>query len=214
MYKRQFLPDYPEALEAILMRVLAERPDDRPRTALELRQQLFKAVSPASDDDVANFLAELFSGRRLERDERLRLALDSRPEPVAAKSQGEPERRDGERSNARRGPRKDAVPSRSRALGFAIAGAAILALAALASGTQLNGEHGGGRPLGLDAKRAPAAAEPPSATKPPPSVAAKSSPALAARSEPQTLESEASGERTPRVERRAIDLSPVREVGF
>jgi serine/threonine-protein kinase len=101
---RSFLPDYPEALEALLLRVLAERPDERPATALEFRQELFRAVAPASDDDVAQFLAELFSGRRLERDERLRIALEtSGPSPTKPPQQ--PAMPHGKRSNFRKASR-------------------------------------------------------------------------------------------------------------
>ncbi|KYF74407.1 hypothetical protein BE17_30210, partial [Sorangium cellulosum] len=60
---RTFQPDYPPLLEAVLMRALEKERDQRYATANELMRALDKALPPnqrASDEDVANFISELF----------------------------------------------------------------------------------------------------------------------------------------------------------
>ncbi|WP_437507547.1 serine/threonine-protein kinase [Sorangium sp. So ce1099] len=60
---RAFLADYPPLLEAVLMRALEKERDQRYATANELMRALDKALPPsqrASDEDVANFIRELF----------------------------------------------------------------------------------------------------------------------------------------------------------
>ncbi|WP_437307143.1 serine/threonine-protein kinase [Sorangium sp. So ce388] len=60
---RTFQPDYPPLLEAVLMRALEKERDQRYATANELMRALDKALPPsqrASDEDVANFIRELF----------------------------------------------------------------------------------------------------------------------------------------------------------
>ncbi|MGK3989368.1 protein kinase [Sorangium sp. So ce136] len=60
---RTFQPDYPPLLEAVLMRSLEKERDQRYATANELMRALDKALPPnqrASDEDVANFIRELF----------------------------------------------------------------------------------------------------------------------------------------------------------
>ncbi|WP_437756246.1 serine/threonine-protein kinase [Sorangium sp. So ce1389] len=60
---RAFQPDYPPLLEAVLMRALEKERDQRYATANELMRALDKALPPnqrASDEDVANFIRELF----------------------------------------------------------------------------------------------------------------------------------------------------------
>jgi serine/threonine-protein kinase len=60
---REFLPDYPASLEAVLLRALEKERDRRYATASELLRALDKALPPsqrATDEDVANFVRELF----------------------------------------------------------------------------------------------------------------------------------------------------------
>ncbi|WP_437735708.1 serine/threonine-protein kinase [Sorangium sp. So ce1335] len=60
---RAFQPDYPPLLDAVLMRALEKERDQRYATASELQRALERALPPsqrASDDDVANFIRELF----------------------------------------------------------------------------------------------------------------------------------------------------------
>jgi serine/threonine protein kinase len=201
---RSFLPDYPEALEALVLRALAERPDDRPRTALELRQALFNAVTPASDDDVAQFLAELFSGRRLERDEKLRVALEARPEPPRARFRQDDARREGQRSNRKRG--------RARAVGLAlgIAGLVALGFVATKASVSLPTPEVKAAEANLGARYA----EPIAVSHADTPVRAETAPLGVLPSENRPTATEPTGERVLRRERRAIDVSPVRDVGF
>ncbi|XXX78392.1 serine/threonine-protein kinase [Sorangium sp. So ce134] len=58
-----FQPDYPPLLEAVLLRALEKERDQRYATANELMRALDKALPPnqrASEEDVANFIRELF----------------------------------------------------------------------------------------------------------------------------------------------------------
>jgi serine/threonine-protein kinase len=204
---RSFLPSYPEELEAILLRVLSEKPEARQATALELRQALFKAVPPASDDDVAQFLSELFSGRRLERDERLRAALDSRPgsniPPV------EDERHEVARSNFRPPTRRRFSTPGARAVWLGIAGVAVGALVSFA--LLERGEPEVTLPM-LETKAVTATLSPAVVAEPAPAVVP---PTLAVRVEVRSVVEVASlGDKTPSSETRPIDVSPVREVGF
>jgi serine/threonine-protein kinase len=203
-----FVPNYPEALQELVLQVLAERPDERPGTALELRRSLFKAVTPASDDDVAQFLAELFSGRRLERDERLRVALDSRPGSLDAKPPTSAEKHPGERSNQREVPRPRFGRSQANAVALGVAG---LALGVFGSCALLR--HGGANATSPapDGKIATAVLEPVTASRVTPAAVPQSPPTLAAR---EPLEPEPSADKAPRHEKRSFDVSPVREVGF
>jgi serine/threonine-protein kinase len=206
---RSFLPDYPEALEAILLRVLAEKPEERHATARELQQALFKAVPPASDDDVAQFLAELFSGRRLERDERLRAALDSRPGLGSAKpSSIDDEKHDAERSSLREPTHRHLALSRGRAVGLGVAGLVLGAFVSLA--LVEHGENNVTEPS-VEAKIV-TASTPPIAAEP--AAAPDTPPALAARGEPRPAQAVSLDDKAPRSEKSSIDLSPVREVGF
>jgi eukaryotic-like serine/threonine-protein kinase len=202
---RSFLPDYPAALEALLLRVLAEKPDERPATALEFRQELFRAVAPASDDDVAQFLAELFSGRRLERDERLRVALETRgpspTNPPAAEL-------DSERSNFRKATRLPVTRARKRAVGFGVVAAAL----GLLAGVSLVEREGVSEALPvLDARAIAARPEPVQASDAPRAILAE--PPALARTEPPSVEQQQSREKA-RGEKPPVDVSPVREVGF
>jgi hypothetical protein len=171
------------------------------------------AVTPASDDDVAQFLDELFSERRLERDERLRAALDSRPEPARKNPSPHNEQRAGQRSNSHGVPPAAGVLTRSRSLRLGVIGAAVVALAVVASGSfTRKGETETltppqakiAQPMGATL-RAPRAPEP---------VTPESPSELAVRHEPEPSDSDSLDSEPPRGERRAIDISPVREVGF
>jgi serine/threonine-protein kinase len=208
---RSFRPDYPEALEAVLLRTLAERPETRPRTALELRHALFKAVAPASDDDVAQYLAELFSGRRLERDHRLRVALESRPEPVSTRSLRLVEPSDRERSN-RRALLAHTLPTRSvLGSGLRVVAAAAIALGLFVSGALLRPPRSETRaPLARGADPAAMTAPPP--TSPSKRLAAEASPAAVA--DPVAQRTPAIENDKSRGERQPVDLSPVRDVSF
>jgi serine/threonine-protein kinase len=205
---RSFVPDYPEALEALILSVLSEKPHERPATALEFRQALFKAVPPASEDDVAQFLAELFSGRRLERDERLRLALDQRG-PSSAKPSRAEGRPEAERSNLRKVSRPSVSRSRKVAVGFGIVGVAMVLLG-LFSLLQRGGKTSALPELNANAVAA--TVEPAPVPTAVPALTADPAPALAAREPAPTAEG-ATRARS-RHEKPPIDLSPVREVGF
>jgi serine/threonine-protein kinase len=208
---RSFLPDYPEALEAILLRALAERPEERHATALELRQALFKAVPPASDDDVAQFLAELFSGRRLERDERLQAALDSRPGLGSTKpSATDAEKHDVQRSIVREPLRPRLAISRGRAMGLGVAGLTLGALGLLALLTR--GESKVALPA-VEAK-VMAASTLPIAAEPAEPNAPNALPTIPARGETRPARAMSLVEKAPRIEKSSIDQSPVRDVGF
>lgn len=66
---RKFIPDYPEALERVILRSLAKSPDDRYETATAMLRDLDHAL-PASerantDEDVARFVRKLL-GEKLE----------------------------------------------------------------------------------------------------------------------------------------------------
>jgi hypothetical protein len=188
--------------------VLAERPDERPATALEFRQELFRAVAPASDDDVAQFLAELFSGRRLERDERLRIALEtSGPSPTKPPQQ--PAMPHGKRSNFRKASRPPITRARrKRAVGFGVVAAALGLLAALS----LVERQGAVEALPvLDTKAIAATADPLPASDAPRAI--QTEPPELARTEPPSAEQEQPTEKI-RGEKRRGDVSPVREVGF
>ncbi len=208
---RGFLPDYPEALEAILTRVLAENPEERHASALELRQALFKAVPPASDDDVALFLAELFSGRRLERDERLREALDSRPGVGSIRPSGtDPERHDAERPSVREPAGRRFALSPARFVGFGLAGVLLAAFVTLA--LVRHGEAKVTLPT-VEAKVVGGSA-PAVAAEPVEPIQPAAAPALAARGEARATETVTLDEKAQRSEKSSIDVSPVREVGF
>jgi hypothetical protein len=187
------------------LRALAENRDERPRTALEFRQELFKAVAPASDDDVALFLADLFSGRRLERDERLRVALETRgPSPTNPPQQ--PRGLDVEHPDHRKASRPPVTRARKRAVGVGVVAAALGLLAALS----LVEREGVVEALPvLDAKAIAATAEPVQASDTPSVLLAK--PPGLAQTEPPSAEQ--SREKI-RAEKRPVDVSPVREVGF
>jgi serine/threonine-protein kinase len=202
---RSFLPDYPGALESILMRVLAEKPEERPATALELRRAMFEAVPPASDDDVAQFLGELFSGRRLERDERLRVALDSRP--GGAKPLLENTEHEVARSTFRQPSRRRFTRPGARAVGLALAG---LAVGAFVSCALL--ERGGSKvTLPAVEEKVVGASLPVVAAAEPAPVAP---PELATRVEERPVVPASLDEKPRRAEKSSIDVSPVREVGF
>jgi serine/threonine-protein kinase len=206
---RSFLPNYSEELESVLLRVLAEKPEARHATALELRQAFFKAVPPASDDDVAQFLGELFSGRRLERDERLRVALDSRS--GSSKPPVETERHEAPRSDFRPPSRRRFAAPFARAVWLGIAGVAV---GAFVSSTVLErGEQQITLPM-VESQAAAATLAPGAAPEPAPAAAPGAPPTLAARAEAPPVEAASLGEKTPRTEKSSIDLSPVREVGF
>jgi serine/threonine protein kinase len=209
---RTFLPNYPEALEASLMRALSESPEERPRTALELRQSLFRAIAPASDDDVASFLDELFSGRRLERDERLRVARHSRPEPVASKPAPSGEKPAGDRSNLREMPHFLGLPLRTRTLGFSLF-IGLAAALAVASGTFVR-ERAIEKLPRSEVKPTVAATATIGVAPSPPPVAPVTRRELAAANQRRSIDGETLGGKTPRAERRSVDVSPVREVGF
>jgi serine/threonine-protein kinase len=203
---RNFLPDYPEALETILLRVLSEKPEDRHRTALELRQALFKAVTPASDDDVAQFLGELFSARRLERDQRLQMALESRP----GQGSFEPflEARPVERPNGRVPSRKSGSRTRTLTLGIVALTLALFVSCALL-------ENGGSEgPLPAIDGKAVAATAPAVPVEPRAASAfAETTPELAGEPE-APVEPVSDGARALRTEKRNAEISPVRDVGF
>jgi serine/threonine-protein kinase len=207
---KSFLPDYPDALEATLLRALSERPEDRQASALELRQALFNAVTPASDDEVAQFLAELFSARRLERDEHLQRALESRPGQGAADSPS-PEAGQAERSTFRDASKKSVMRSRARTLTLGLLGVTFGVFVSCA----LLEREGSDAPLpAIDGKAvaaiAPAVpAEPPAAT-----TLSETPPELAARADTPAVERVSEGARALRTEKRQADVSPVRDVGF
>ncbi|WP_437982440.1 serine/threonine-protein kinase [Sorangium sp. So ce117] len=63
----EFQADYPASLEAVLMRALEKERDQRYATANELMRALDKALPPnqrATDEDVANFVRELFEDQQ------------------------------------------------------------------------------------------------------------------------------------------------------
>ncbi|WP_437763712.1 serine/threonine-protein kinase [Sorangium sp. So ce281] len=63
----EFQADYPASLEAVLMRALEKERDERYATANELMRALDKALPPnqrATDEDVANFVRELFEDQQ------------------------------------------------------------------------------------------------------------------------------------------------------
>jgi serine/threonine-protein kinase len=206
---RTFVPDFPEALEAVLMQVLSEKPEDRQGTALELRQALFNAVAPASDDDVELFLAELFATRRLERDERLRTALDSR---VGQCSTEPPhlEARQAERSSSRNPSHGGFGRSRARSLMLGVLAVTVGVFVSCA--LLVSGGTGGSLPA-IDAK-AVAATVPTVTVERPPTPLPEAPPELAAGSEPRAVEPAAVEARALRIERRKAEVSPVRDVGF
>ncbi|WP_437574886.1 serine/threonine-protein kinase [Sorangium sp. So ce887] len=71
---REFEPDYPASLEAVLLRALEKERDQRYATANELLRALDKALPPsqrATDEDVATFIRELFE----EQQQQTRVAL-------------------------------------------------------------------------------------------------------------------------------------------
>ncbi|HVR19864.1 MAG TPA: hypothetical protein VMS65_09210, partial [Polyangiaceae bacterium] len=157
-------------------------------------------------------LDQLFSKRRLERDERLRVALDSRPEGAGKPPFVHDERRTGERSNSRGASGSGRVLTRSYSLVLGVLGAALTALAVIAAGG-LAGKSEAERlappqpkmALPTGAVGAPRAPEP---------VTPESARELAVRDEREPADGDSLGNKRPRVERRAIDVSPVREVGF
>ncbi|WP_434043318.1 MULTISPECIES: serine/threonine-protein kinase [Sorangium] len=62
-----FLPGYPPLLEAVLLRALEKERDQRYATAKDLLRALEKALPPsqrAADEDVANFIRELFEDQQ------------------------------------------------------------------------------------------------------------------------------------------------------
>ncbi|WP_438024593.1 serine/threonine protein kinase [Sorangium sp. So ce233] len=62
-----FLPGYPPLLEAVLLRALEKERDQRYDTAKDLLRALEKALPPsqrAADEDVANFIRELFEDQQ------------------------------------------------------------------------------------------------------------------------------------------------------
>jgi serine/threonine-protein kinase len=207
----KLVPDYPPELEAVLLRVLSEKPEGRQATALELRQQLFKAVPPASDDDVVQFLSELFSGRRLERDERLRVALDARG---ANARQSIPPKYEPMLESGRASVRSGTLarPSRTGVFGLFAVG---IGLAALVSYSAFrSGSTSAAVPV-LDAKAMAATVEPVSAPKASPVVIVhESSPTFAARAAPPARDPETNADKSTKVEKKILDVSPVREVGF
>ena len=207
---RSFVPEYPEALETVLMRVLSEKPEHRHATALELRQALFKAVTPASDDDVAQFLAELFTARRLERDEHLQRALESRPgqgpaEPPLPAAQ-KPER------GARESPsRTSFAGSRARTLTLGILGVTLGMFVSCALLERGDSEG----PVPAIVAKAAAASVPPVAAEPRAvGTLPDPTPGLVVRTESRAVERVSDGARAQRAEKRKADVSPVRDVGF
>lgn len=203
---RTFLPDYPEALENVLLRVLAESPEYRHRTAIELRQALFQAVAPATDDDVAQFLSDLFAARRLERDARLRQALDALPEPPVARLAFD-ERRFGTHRSihpaSRTAPR---TPSHARAFGLGLAGAVVGMLVSCAL------LQPGRVAESLPAVEAKAAVATPAPAPPPLDV--ESMDTLVVSDTRDRSEIETTPEKPARADKRAFDVSPVGDVGF
>jgi serine/threonine-protein kinase len=204
-----FVPDYPAGLEALLMSALSERPDGRPATAREFRQALFKAVPPASEDDVAQFLADLFSGRRLERDERLRLAIDQRG-PLSLKPVKHEESPEVERSDFREASRPLVSRFHAAAVGVGVVGVGIASLALLSF---VGREGAPGALPTLDANTVAATVEPVSASKAPPELTSEPSPTMAVRTDPPRAEEGPTPSKN-RPEKPLVDVSPVREVGF
>jgi serine/threonine-protein kinase len=68
---RKFLPDYPEALERVILRALAKSPEDRYETANALLRDLDHALPPneraQTDEDVARFVRKLLGDKLEER---------------------------------------------------------------------------------------------------------------------------------------------------
>ncbi|WP_437895910.1 serine/threonine-protein kinase [Sorangium sp. So ce124] len=95
----EFQADYPASLEAVLMRALEKERDERYATANELMRALDKALPPsqrATDEDVANFVRELFEDQQeqtraalteaLERADRNQLSNNSGVSDVTGRS--------------------------------------------------------------------------------------------------------------------------------
>ncbi|HEX6765705.1 MAG TPA: hypothetical protein VF103_09515, partial [Polyangiaceae bacterium] len=103
-------------------------------------------------------------------------------------------------------------PSRAGLLGL---GAVGVGLAALVSYPAFqSGSANDGVPV-LDAKAMAATVEPVAAPKASPVVIVhESSPTIAARVEPEVRGPEPTADKTTKVEKKALDVSPVREVGF
>ncbi|MFO7181808.1 MAG: hypothetical protein DIU78_024130, partial [Pseudomonadota bacterium] len=76
----KLVPDYPPALEAVLLKALAKNPADRYATANDLLKDLDQALPPGeranTDQDVAEFVRKLVGDRLEERRNTLREALE------------------------------------------------------------------------------------------------------------------------------------------
>ncbi|WP_437975022.1 serine/threonine-protein kinase [Sorangium sp. So ce295] len=170
----EFQADYPASLEAVLMRALEKERDQRYATANELMRALDKALPPnqrATDEDVANFVRELFEDQQeqtraalteaLERADRnqLRNSLGSSDVTGAGPSSVSTFRtvnlRGAARSAAGNSALDDEIPpfarSRSRAL------PAVVILGLLAAGVLAVLLRSGDAPAPLPSGAAPAA---------------------------------------------------------
>lgn len=86
---RKFMPDYPEALQAVLLKALEKDRDLRYPSASELLQALDKALPPAargSDEEVGAFVRGLFEEQRRKSQEALADALDRADKHQLSKS--------------------------------------------------------------------------------------------------------------------------------
>ena len=184
---RKFLPDYPEALERVILRALAKSPDDRYDTANALLRDLDHAL-PASerantDEDIARFVRKLLGDKLEERRATLSDALT---------------RADQNTESRLRMPPMPSLPSSSAVSTVGLA-QSLLPLDSPGTATELTGFHpdrrwkliAGGAVLAAclvvlgvlllsspaDPPPAAAAAPPPSAAAPPPAPTQEEPPA-------------------------------------
>ncbi|MFZ5472249.1 MAG: serine/threonine protein kinase, partial [Myxococcota bacterium] len=75
------------SLWAVLSRALAKHPQKRPRTALQLAQELAEVVAPAADAELAQHVSARFAWRLREYERWSRLAEKTTVTPVV-KAQG------------------------------------------------------------------------------------------------------------------------------
>jgi eukaryotic-like serine/threonine-protein kinase len=86
---RKFMPDYPEPLQAVLLKALEKNRDQRYQSASELLQALDKALPPTargSDEEVGAFVRSLFEEQRRASQEALADALDRADKNQLSKS--------------------------------------------------------------------------------------------------------------------------------
>ncbi|MFW5740045.1 MAG: protein kinase domain-containing protein [Myxococcota bacterium] len=148
----RIVPDYPEQLEAILMRALAKDPDERYQTAAEMRRDLVLAARSTSgvlpDEALADLMEELFRERREEKRTMLKRLRDGhtvdevpRPEVdehVELPTVDEMHPVVTHTPDARAPEGEATVPSRSRFRPSFAVGAIVIAMAGIAAAVMAN----------------------------------------------------------------------------